>query len=189
MKRIYNAIKTILCCILVRIFSIGIYDKKYFKGKWFDTMRSSGWVFAYTDLKRRFATKKNLEVKWPVSSDIFIVMPQNIKFDIDDINNFQSFGQYYQAYATIEIGRGSYIAPNVGLITANHTLLNLDEHDNGRPIKIGESCWIGMNSTVLPGVTLGNHTIVGAGSVVTKSFPEGGCVIAGNPAKIIKKIE
>ena len=45
-----------------------------------------------------------------------------------------------------------------------------------------------MNSVVLPGVKLGDHTVVGAGSIVTKSFPEGYCVIAGNPAKMIKKI-
>jgi acetyltransferase-like isoleucine patch superfamily enzyme len=46
-----------------------------------------------------------------------------------------------------------------------------------------------MNAVILPGVTLGDHTIVGAGSVVTKSFENGNCVIAGNPAKIIKNLE
>ena len=43
-----------------------------------------------------------------------------------------------------------------------------------------------MNTVILPGVSLGDHTIVGAGSVVTKSFQEGNCVIAGNPAKVIR---
>lgn len=45
-----------------------------------------------------------------------------------------------------------------------------------------------MNSILLPGVELGPHTIVGAGSVATKSFPEGNCITVGNPAKIIKKL-
>ena len=45
-----------------------------------------------------------------------------------------------------------------------------------------------MNSVILPGVTLGDHTIVGAGSVVTKSFPDGDCVIAGNPARMIRRL-
>jgi len=56
-------------------------------------------------------------------------------------------------------------------------------------VYIGDYCWIGANAVILLGVHLGPHTIVGAGSIVTKSFPEGYCVIAGNPAKIIKKLE
>ena len=55
------------------------------------------------------------------------------------------------------------------------------------PIKIGRHCWLGAQSVLLPQVVLGDYTIVGAGAVVTKSFEEGYCVIAGNPAKIIKK--
>lgn len=97
-------------------------------------------------------------------------------------------GTYFQAFGKINIGRGSYIAQNVGIITANHNLHDLDLHSQPRDVNIGEKCWIGMNSVVLPGVTLGPHTIVGAGSVVTKSFPKGNCVIAGNPAKIIRHL-
>ncbi|WP_371860829.1 DapH/DapD/GlmU-related protein [Terrabacter aerolatus] len=61
-------------------------------------------------------------------------------------------------------------------------------HAAGEPIIIGDDCWIGMNSVILPGVILGSRTTVGAGSVVTKSFPEGNCIVAGNPAKIIKQL-
>jgi acetyltransferase-like isoleucine patch superfamily enzyme len=59
---------------------------------------------------------------------------------------------------------------------------------DGKDVVIGNKCWIGMNAMILPGVHLGDNTIVGAGSVVTKSFPEGNVVIAGNPAKLIKKL-
>lgn len=65
---------------------------------------------------------------------------------------------------------------------------NLDRHEEAKPVLIGEKCWIGMNSVILPGVILGPHTVVGAGSVVTKSFVDGYCIVAGNPAKIIRKI-
>lgn len=55
----------------------------------------------------------------------------------------------------------------------------------GKPITIGDNCWIGMNAVVLTGVELGDYTTVGAGAVVTHSFP-GHCVIAGNPARVIR---
>jgi acetyltransferase-like isoleucine patch superfamily enzyme len=104
-------------------------------------------------------------------------------------HNFQGFGNYFQNFSgKIVVGRGTYIAPNVGIITANHDPLDLDKHLPGEDVILGEGCWIGMNSVILPGVVLGPHTIVGAGSVVTKSFIEGNCIIAGNPASVIRKL-
>jgi len=87
------------------------------------------------------------------------------------------------------MGHGIMIGPNVGIITANHDLMNPNAgHQSGRDVVIGKNCWIGMNAIILPGVVLGDHTIVGAGSVVTHSFPEGWAVIAGNPAKKIRDL-
>ena len=57
----------------------------------------------------------------------------------------------------------------------------------GKPITIGEDCWFGGNVTVLPGVTIGKAAIMGAGCVVTKNV-EPGSVVAGNPARVIKKV-
>lgn len=54
---------------------------------------------------------------------------------------------------------------------------------------IGDYSWIGMNSVVTAGVTLGPRTIVAAGAVVTKSFPEGFCILAGVPAKVVKYLD
>lgn len=60
--------------------------------------------------------------------------------------------------------------------------------ESGKPITIGEDCWLGGNVTIVPGVTLGRGVTVGAGSVVTKDVPPFHCV-AGNPARILRKIE
>jgi len=97
-------------------------------------------------------------------------------------------GCYIQGIGIVKIGKYVYIAPNVGIISANHNLYDTRDHDVGT-VEIGDYCWIGMNAVILPGVKLGPHTVVGAGSVVTKSFEEGYCVIAGNPARKIKDLE
>ncbi|NDV58982.1 acyltransferase [Bacteroides sp. 519] len=164
------------------------YSSKYLVGKHFQKIHSSGWKWVYHSFIWQKIFGINRHVPWPTSRNILIVSPQNIFFHPDDLNNFQTIGNYFQACEKIEIGKGTYIAPNVGLITQNHNLKELDKRGVAKEIIIGEQCWIGMNSMILPGIVLGKNTIVGAGSVVTKSFSEGGCVIAGNPAKIIKRI-
>ena len=58
-----------------------------------------------------------------------------------------------------------------------------------KDVVIKKNSWLGMNSVILPGVTLGENTVVAAGAIVTKSFPEGWCVLAGSPAKVIKNIQ
>jgi acetyltransferase-like isoleucine patch superfamily enzyme len=184
MKEILKNIFIILSKMVMPIF----YQKKYLKGKWFDR-NIKGWKWAWRCLFMQKIIGYNRFVPWPVSHRTEIGNPDNIFFDVNDINNFQHFGCYFQSqFEKIIIGKGTYIAPNVGLITSNHDINSLDKHLEGKPVIIGEKCWIGMNSVVLPGVELGDNTIVGAGSIVTKSFIEGNCVIAGNPAKIIKKI-
>ncbi|MDR2149067.1 MAG: acyltransferase [Tannerella sp.] len=96
-------------------------------------------------------------------------------------------GCYIQGGGKLAVGKYVIFATNIGVITANHKLTNQNKHDRG-VVEIGDYCWVGMNSIILPNVVLGQRTVVGAGSVVTKSFPEGFCVIAGNPAKKIKDI-
>lgn len=89
----------------------------------------------------------------------------------------------------ITIGNDVFIGPKVNLITINHD----PDPDNrsatyGRPIVIEDKVWIGINSTILPGVKIGYGAIIGAGSVVTKDV-EPMTIVAGNPARVIKKIE
>lgn len=176
----------ILCCKLI----IGLfYKNKYLSGKYFEE-NNLGWKWALRGILWQKILGFNRHIPWPVSPFINISDANNIEFDIDDIDNFQKIGNYYQNFnANIIIGKGTYIAQNVAIITANHDLDDLSKHVQGKDVIIGEKCWIGINSTILPGVELGNHTIVGAGSVVTKSFVNGNCIIAGVPAIKIRDLE
>ncbi len=189
---IVRKVKKLYIYILAHFIIWRHYDKRYICGKYFlgkhGGIGAQGWKWVVEDYYGCKRLSKNVDVRWPVSPQVTVVKPQNIEFSPDDLNNFQTFGTYFQAIGKISIGKGSWIAPNVGLITANHTFNDLDKHDEAKSIIIGKQCWIGMNSVLLPGVILGDNTIVGAGSIVTKSFPEGHCVIAGNPAKLIKYI-
>lgn len=166
------------------------FDKKYLRGRYF---KESKWGYKW--LIRSLITQKilgigNRSCRWPVSPFCTVSFPESIEFDPDDINNFQTFGTYYMARpdGKIKIGKGTWIAPHVGIITQNHDLQDLSRAGRAQDVVIGRNCWIGMNSVILPGVTLGDHTIVGAGSIVTHSFPEGDQLIAGNPATVIKKL-
>ena len=124
----------------------------------------------------------------PVGPTTFVNDINNLKFSLDDLNNLQSPGCYFQCFAAkIYIGRGTYIAPNVGIITSNHDKSNLHKHLEGKDVTIGENCWIGMNSIILPGVTIADNTVIGAGSIVTKNINSPGQTYIGNPAVPLRK--
>jgi len=187
-------LKMIKCNLIVlygKYKARGVYDSQYLTGKWFEQDGQpviTGWRWVIRDSTDRKRLGTNGDTPWPVSTFSCVTGACNITFHPDDLNNFQGIGCYFQGIGKITIGRGTYIAANVGIITANHSMDNLNEHDEPEPVTLGNRCWIGMNSVILPGVTLGDHTIVGAGSVVTKSFPDGDCVIAGNPARMIRRL-
>lgn len=129
----------------------------------------------------------NSGVPWPVHFTSRVVCPERIRRGRASYPGDMP-GCYIQAINGIEIGDGCQFAPGVGLISANHDPLHLDRHLPAPPIRIGNHCWIGMNAVILPGVELGDRTIVGAGAVVTKSFPEGHCVLGGNPARVLRRL-
>lgn len=88
----------------------------------------------------------------------------------------------------IKIHRSVLIAPGVKFVSGNHDFSDFNMPTiSSEPIVISENCWIGANAIILPGISLLPDTIVGAGSVVTKSPGEPGVVVCGNPAKIIRR--
>ncbi len=190
MGKLKKGIHKLNCYIWGSLLGRIMYSKDYFpKGRWFETWKSQGYEWVIPDFWCRVFNNRHRGVRWPVSP-YTNVGGANICFHPDNVDNFQSSNTYFQSYdAQIEIGHGTYIAQGVGLITSNHDVYDLDKRSGAANVIIGEKCWVGMNSVILPGVTLGDHTIVGAGSVVTHSFPQGYVIIAGNPAKIIRGLD
>lgn len=91
----------------------------------------------------------------------------------------------------IFVGDYTLIGPNVMLITASHPM-DRDARRKGlqmnKPVRIGKNCWIGAGAIILPGVTIGDDTVIGAGSVVTKDIPDR-VVAVGNPCRVLRTIE
>jgi len=101
---------------------------------------------------------------------------------------FINSGCHFQDQGGIYIGDNTFIGHNVILATLNHDLNPESRADMiPKSIHIGKKVWIGSGAIILPGVTIGDNSIIGAGSVVTKSVPENS-VYAGNPAKFIRNI-
>ncbi len=116
----------------------------------------------------------------------------NIIYSEDEITltSFAVSGQcYFQSFNGIILGKNCLFAPGVKIISSNHHYEDINRPIKARPIKLGDNIWIGANAIILPEVEIGDNCIIGAGSVVTKSFTEDNLVIAGNPAKIIKKMQ
>lgn len=92
--------------------------------------------------------------------------------------------------AKITFGNNVFIGPNCGFYTAGHPL-DYETRNKGlefaKPIKIGDNVWFGGNVSVMPGVTIGDNVVIGAGSVVTKNIPSN-VVAVGNPCKVLKNL-
>ncbi len=88
-------------------------------------------------------------------------------------------------HGSIEVGDDTQLGPGSLITTTDHDY-GADLEVRFRPVVIGKRVWIGANVTILPGVTIGDLAVIGAGSVVTKDIPAG-CVAAGVPARVIKQ--
>lgn len=105
-------------------------------------------------------------------------------------NFFANYNCTMLDVAKITIGDNCFMASNVAIYTAGHPI-HPDSRDSmyeyGIPITIGDNVWIGGNTVICPGVTIGSNCVIGAGSVVTKDIPDW-TVAAGNPCRVIRKI-
>ena len=92
--------------------------------------------------------------------------------------------------ARVTIGDDCFIGPNVSIYTACHSTDPVERNSRqewARPVTIGHNVWIGGSVTILPGVTVGDNSIVGAGAVVTKDVPAN-VIVVGNPARVLRQI-
>lgn len=114
-------------------------------------------------------------------------------------NTFVNFNFTCQDDTSVTIGENCNFGPNVTIVTPLHPML-ANERDSllcpdgvarrlcyAKPVSVGNSCWICANVTILPGVTIGDNCVIGAGSVVTHSIPENSFA-AGNPCRVIRTL-
>src|SRR5699024_2010504 len=90
----------------------------------------------------------------------------------------------------IYVGDYTMIGPNVTIATAGHPILpelRQKNYQYNMPVHIGKNCWIGAGAIILPGITIGDDTVIGAGSVVTKDIPANK-VALGNPCRVLREV-
>lgn len=100
---------------------------------------------------------------------------------------FLNFNCVLLDVGTIHIGDFAQIGPAVQIYAADHprdAAIRRECLEFGQPVRIGSSVWIGGGAIILPGITIGDEAIVGAGSVVTRNVPAG-ATVAGNPARVL----
>jgi maltose O-acetyltransferase len=106
-------------------------------------------------------------------------------------NFYANFNCVILDEAGVTIGDNCFIAPGVHIYTATHPINPKERNtgiEQGCPVKIGDSVWIGGGAIINPGITIGDNVVIASGSIVTKDVPDN-VVVGGNPARIIKERE
>ncbi len=105
-------------------------------------------------------------------------------------NVYCNFGVTMVDDTHIYIGDYTMLGPNVTVATAGHPILpELREkcYQYNMPVRIGKNCWLGAGVIVLPGITIGDNVVIGAGSVVTKDIPSN-VIAVGNPCRVLREV-
>ncbi len=173
--------------LLLKFFRIFFDELKFLTTQ--DILCVGKYRFILQFMKSKLMGRKGLLLLMPPETRIIGI--DNIKINgsllkSKLLRSFISSRLYIQAINKIFIDASVLIGPDVKIISANHNLDDFDNWDPADAIQIKKNVWIGANVVILPGVYLGDNCVVGAGSIVTKSFGDNS-IIAGNPAKLIKK--
>ena len=145
-----------------------------------------------SDLKKKNALLKEMFAE--IGEDCYIETPFHANWGGRHVhfgkNIYTNFNLVMVDDTHIYVGDFCQIGPNVVLATAGHPVLpELRErgYQYNAPVRIGRNCWLGANVVVVPGVTIGDNVVVGAGSVVTRDLPDN-VVAVGNPCKILREV-
>ena len=128
-----------------------------------------------------------------VGEDVCVRPPFRIEYGYQTsigARTFVNYGAVFLDVGKIVLGADVQIGPNVQLLTATHPIEPVprrDKWESSEPITIEDNVWLGGGVIVLPGITIGADTVVGAGSVVTKDLPAG-VLALGNPARVVRTL-
>lgn len=107
-----------------------------------------------------------------------------------EIGDYSSFGNRCVIQGGVQIGSDVMMGPDVKIYTRNHNMQDASipmrlQGDSFSPVRIGDDVWIACNVVILPGVTVGSHAVIGAGTIVVHDVPDYSIVV-GNPGKVVK---
>lgn len=154
-------------------------------------------LFEYNSLRPSEQEKKQELLKQmfaEIGENCYIETPLNAnwggKFVHIGNNFYANFNLTMVDDTEIYIGDNVLIGPNVTICTAGHPVnppLRFKQAQFNLPIHIGTNVWIGSNAVILPGISIGDNSVIGAGSIVTKDIPSN-VVAVGNPCKVLREI-
>lgn len=129
-----------------------------------------------------------------IGEDCYIESPFYANFGAKHIhfgkNIYCNFGCTFVDDTHIYVGDYTMFGPGVTVATAGHPILpelRQQGYQYNAPVRIGKNCWLGANALIMPGITIGDNVVVGAGSVVTKDLPFN-VVAVGNPCKVLREV-
>jgi len=180
--------------------------EKMLRGEWYvslgeelfnDRQNASEILFEYNLLHPKEIEKRNgllRKLFREVPNKFFIEQPFRCAYGYNISWGENSFANYNCTIidsARVTIGNNVMIGPNVNIFTANHSLSPKKRNEGleyADPVVIDDGVWIGGGTTINPGVRIGRNSVIGSGSVVTKSIPSN-VLAAGNPCRVIRELD